>query len=217
MAGCTPNMPAPAQRPAAPDRVRHTLPQSFGYAWNGLVETALRGRNFRIQLGLGVLVCAFAAVAPLAAGERALLLLCAALVLAAEALNSALEAAVDLASPGPSEGARIAKDAAAGAVLALSAGSVLVFAVLAGEIAPALAALAPRLVLPATGALGAALAAGLLPAPWPRPVAIDAALAIGGAAGVVPVAVAASSQAGTAGAALLLAVAFAAVVRRGRA
>ncbi len=203
-------------REPPPERIRHTLPRSFGYAWNGLVEAALRERNFRIHLGLGVLACAFTAVAPLQAAERALLLLCAALVLAAEASNSALEAVVDLVSPGPAEGARIAKDAAAGAVLVLSAGSVLVLAMIAGAAAPGLAALGAALAPAAAGALATSLAAGLLPVPWPRPVAVDLALAVGGAAGLVPVARSAGSEAGTAGAALLLAVALAAVVRRRR-
>jgi diacylglycerol kinase (ATP) len=109
-------------RPAPPVKGAHGLARSFGWAWTGLVETAQRERNLRVQLAAGVLVSSFAAVAPLAALERALLLLCVAAVVAAEAGNSALEAVVDLAAPGLDERARIAKDAAAGAVLALAAG-----------------------------------------------------------------------------------------------
>lgn len=111
----------------APDRP--PLWRSFGHAWNGLVDAAITQRNMRIHLVAGVLACAFAASAPLAATERAAILLCAALVVAAEAANTALEALVDLHGGPPSEPGRIAKDAAAGAVLALAAASVLVLAV----------------------------------------------------------------------------------------
>jgi len=92
---------------------RHGLLRSFSFAWAGLAEGAARDRNLRIHLALGVLAGALAARAPLAPAERAVLLVCIALVVAAEAANSALEAAVDLASPGRDERARAAKDAAA--------------------------------------------------------------------------------------------------------
>jgi len=111
-----------------------TLWRSFGHAWDGLVDSARGGRNMRIHLVAGVLAGSFAAIAPLAPEGRALILLCTALVIAAEAANTSLEGLVDLWGGGaPSEGARIAKDAAAGSVLALAAASVVVFALLASE------------------------------------------------------------------------------------
>lgn len=85
----------------------------------------------RIHLVAGVLAGAFATVAPLSAAERALVVLCVALVIAAEAGNTALEALVDLHGGPPSEPARLAKDAAAGAVLALAGASVAVFVLVA--------------------------------------------------------------------------------------
>lgn len=211
--------PAPPEAPpAAPPRRAsgHGLLGSFGFAWTGLAETALRDRNFRVHLALGALAAAVAAVAPLGAAGRALLLLCVALVPAAEAANSALEAAVDLACPRRDERARIAKDAAAAAVLALAAGSVLVAAAVVGPVLPQLLAAWPRLAPAALGALGTALAAGLLPAPGERAGAADLALAAGGAAGLVPVALAAEAQAGTVAAALLLAIAADAARRKRR-
>ncbi|HEX9049066.1 MAG TPA: diacylglycerol kinase, partial [Anaeromyxobacter sp.] len=122
----------PGTERAPAERGRHGLLRSFAFAWAGLAEGAVRDRNLRIHLGLGVLASALAARAPLEPVERALLLACVAGVIAAESMNSALEAAVDLASPRWSERARIAKDAAAGAVLALAAGSVLVLAAIVG-------------------------------------------------------------------------------------
>jgi diacylglycerol kinase (ATP) len=108
-----------------------TLWRSFGHAWNGLVDAANGQRNMRIHLVAGVLVGSFAATVRVEAMERAILVLCIGLVLAAEALNTALEAAVDLHGGQPSERARVAKDAAAGAVLLLAAASVAVFALTA--------------------------------------------------------------------------------------
>ncbi len=200
------------------------LRASLGFAWDGLAEGAVRDRNLRIHLGLGALVGAFVAQAPLAPGERGLLVLCVAAVVAAEAANSALEAAVDLASPGLDERARVAKDSAAGAVLALAAGSVLAFlAVLGGRVAE-LAAwardLAPGAALRlVAAALAAALGAALLAAPAPRPRAAELLLLAGGAAGVAVLAASASAAglAGAATAALCLAVGAAGAARRRRA
>jgi diacylglycerol kinase (ATP) len=186
---------------------RHPLRASFRFAWDGLVEGAVRDRNLRIHLGLGALAGAFVALAPLAGAERGLLVLCVALVIAAEAANSALEAAVDLASPGRSERARVAKDSAAGAVLAVAAGSVLALAAVAGPRVAALAGWARGVgVVPALGAAAVAAAAGLLPSPGRSPLAA-ASLGALGIAGLVLVGARAESQAGTAVAALCLAVA----------
>ena len=201
---------------------RRSLHASFGFAWDGLTEGAVRDRNLRIHLGLGALVGAFVARAPLAPVERAVLVLCIAAVVAAEAANSALEAAVDLASPGLDERARISKDSAAGAVLALAAGSVLVFVAIAGPRAAELAAWAgaipPGAALRlAAAAAAAALAASLLPAPAQRPAAADLLLGAGGVAGVAVLASSPPGAAGAAAAALCLAVgAGGAAKRRGR-
>jgi diacylglycerol kinase (ATP) len=200
---------------------RRPLWSSFRFAWDGLVEGAVRDRNLRIHLGLGVLAGAFAARAPLAPAERALLALCVAAVLAAEAMNSAIEAAVDLASPGFDERARIAKDSAAAAVLALAAGSVLAFLAIAGGRLGELAAWA-RSVRPAAAvalaaaALVAAVAAALLPAPGQRPRGIDMLLLAAGAAALAVLARGAASLTGVATAALCLAVAAGGASRRRR-
>jgi diacylglycerol kinase (ATP) len=192
----------------------HTLPRSFAFAWNGLAEAAVRERNFRIHLALGILAGVFAARAPLVTAERALVLLCIALVLAAEATNSALEAVVDLASPRWSEGARVAKDAAAGAVLALSGGSLLVLAAVALPRLHAIAAAAPLHALPALGALAASAAALALPAPFARPWAADVLLAAAALAGLFLASRGAASAAAIGAAASCLAIAVGGAARR---
>lgn len=103
------------------------------HAFEGLVLAWRTQRNFRIQIVLAIVaVAVFAALrAPVLA--FAILALTIALVLAFEAMNTALEALVDLVSPERHALAKAAKDAAAGAVLiaalgALAVGSLLVLA-----------------------------------------------------------------------------------------
>ncbi len=71
--------PQPRERPA---RTRHTLVQSFRWAWDGLGGATVRERNMRIHLALGVLASAAASIVPMDGAERALLLLAVALVVA---------------------------------------------------------------------------------------------------------------------------------------
>jgi diacylglycerol kinase len=135
--------------------------RSVGYAWNGLLEASAQ-RNMRIHLVAGILAGAFAALAPLDGVERALIALCTALVIAAESANTALEALVDLHGGPPSEPARISKDAAAGAVLALAAGSVAVFLLLVAGRWDELCGSWRELWAPGAAGLGLAAVAALL-------------------------------------------------------
>ena len=114
--------------------------------------------------------------------ERLALLACVGAVLAAEAFNTAVEAAVDLATETFHEKARIAKDAAAGAVLVLSSISVLVLLAVLLAHAPSLAEQSSRIARQLwVGVPLAACASALL---WrsSRSRAIDAVLAIVGLA-----------------------------------
>ncbi|WP_102125091.1 diacylglycerol kinase [Deinococcus planocerae] len=96
---------------------------SAGFAWAGVVHSYRVQANFRIEVWAGMLAVGLAVFlhAPLAP-----ILLACALVLSLELLNTALEAVVDLASPGLHPLAKVAKDAAAGAVLVASGGALLV-------------------------------------------------------------------------------------------
>src|SRR5574341_1122004 len=58
-----------------------SLLRSFGFAWDGLAASVRGQRNMRIHLVAGILAGSFAAVAPLAGAERALVVLCTALVI----------------------------------------------------------------------------------------------------------------------------------------
>lgn len=208
----------PNARPdPGPRRTRHSLAQSFRWAWAGLAGAAVRERNMRIHLALGVLSGAAASLLPVTGGERALLLLAVALVVAGEAANSALEAVVDLVSPAWNARARVAKDAAAGAVLALAGGSVVVLLAVALPVLPLIRQRWSTILPGAAGAAMAALASWLLPGPARRPAAADVALVLLGGGGLALAACFAEASAGIAAAALLLAVAAGGAVRRRRA
>ncbi len=100
------------------------LLRSFGYAFQGVVACLLGERNFRIHTLAGAMAIAMGAYYRLSGTQWAVLLLAIALVLCCEAVNTAVEAAVDLVSPGEHPLAKLAKDCAAGAVLLAAAGSV---------------------------------------------------------------------------------------------
>jgi undecaprenol kinase len=81
----------------------------------------------KVHCGLAVIVLIAAAIFRLPPGSWMLLLLAITLVLAAELLNTAIEATIDLISPDVHPLAKKAKDTAAGAVLLTA-----VFAVITG-------------------------------------------------------------------------------------
>ncbi len=99
--------------------------ESFGYAWRGICETA-QGRNFKVQAGVGVLALVLGAIFQISVYEWIAVLVCIGMVLGSECFNTSIENVVDLASPEIHPLAKIAKDAAAGAVLCFSISSLLV-------------------------------------------------------------------------------------------
>ncbi len=109
-----------------PDRHRGTLRSSFRYAFSGLWWTLKTQRNMRIHLALGIVAGLLGIVLGLSSGEFAVLALTITVVMAAEMVNTVIEAAVDLASPEYHPLAKIAKDVAAGAVLLTAIGAVVV-------------------------------------------------------------------------------------------
>lgn len=109
---------------------KHTLSQSFKFAFNGLKAAIVKGRNFRIQLFLGVLAILLGLILKLRLDEWLELSIVITFVLILEIMNTAIEALVNLVSPEIKEQAKLAKDVAAAAVLAASIGSVIVGALL---------------------------------------------------------------------------------------
>jgi len=105
---------------------QQSLGRSFICAASGLFRVLLYERNARIEVCVALLVGAAAAFFRVSGWQLAAVLLCIFGVLSLEILNSAVEAVVDLASPGQHPLAKHAKDAAAGAVLMAALGSVVI-------------------------------------------------------------------------------------------
>jgi diacylglycerol kinase len=110
--------------------------RSFGYAFDGLRWLVRTQPNFRIHLVIALLAVLLALALHLSLAELGLLALTIGLVLALEALNSALEALCDVASPTYHALIKVAKDVSAAGVLLASFSAVVV----------GLALFAPRLL-----------------------------------------------------------------------
>ena len=106
--------------------------RSFGFAGAGIVALIQTQPNARVHVAVGTLAAWLAYVLALSPLECAVLALTMGLVLVSEAINSAIEAAVDLASPAIHPIARQAKDMAAGAVLLSAVTALIVGLVLFG-------------------------------------------------------------------------------------
>lgn len=103
-----------------------SLLRSFGFALEGISYLIRTQRSAQIEVAIGVVVIAVATWLRISALEWAVLILAMALVLALEALNTAIELAVTLASPERHPLAKAAKDVAAAMVLIAAIGSVVV-------------------------------------------------------------------------------------------
>ncbi len=90
------------------------LKQTFTYAFAGLKSAWLNEANFRIEVSIALLISLLALWLKVSLVP---ILLCSALVLSLELINSALESLVDLASPSFHPLAKRVKDTAAAAVL----------------------------------------------------------------------------------------------------
>jgi diacylglycerol kinase len=99
--------------------------KSFVFALTG-IKDGLVGRNFRVQLVIGLLVVFFAWYLDVQVMEWIALVLSIVMVLSLELFNTALEALADGLSKDHNEGIRKAKDMAAGAVLVASIGAAIV-------------------------------------------------------------------------------------------
>ncbi len=90
---------------------------SFGFAFKGIMFAAKNERNFRVHICMTVYVLIFAILGTPPRNDMARLVLCFGLVMGAELVNTAIEKLCDAVTEEKNEKIRIAKDAAAGAVL----------------------------------------------------------------------------------------------------
>ena len=113
-----------------------TIVESFNFAIEGIIHVLRTQRNMRIHfaIAMGVLVAALAF--DVSRLELIALLLAIAFVLIAEMVNTAIEAAVDVASTSFDPMAKLAKDIGAGAVLIAAVNAIAVgYLVFSGQVA----------------------------------------------------------------------------------
>ena len=123
-----------------------TILDSFNFAFEGIIHVLRTQRNLRLHFAIAFVVLVLALVVNVTKLELIALLISVTFVLIAEMLNSALEAAIDIATTSFDPMAKLAKDIAAGAVLIASINAVAVgYLVFAGKVADRSAHLLDRL------------------------------------------------------------------------
>jgi diacylglycerol kinase (ATP) len=129
-----------------PGRRVPSLLESFNYAFQGVIHVVRTQRNMRIHLLVATLVLVAALVSDVSRLELIALLIAISFVLIAEMVNSAIEAAVDIASTSFDPMAKLAKDVAAGAVLIAAINAIAVgYLVFSGALAERSSRLLDRL------------------------------------------------------------------------
>ena len=91
--------------------------RGFGFAFEGMVHAAQSERNMRVHILIALAVVALGLTLGLSLIEWAVIALAMSGVFTSEMMNTAVEYLTDVASPELHPLAKIAKDAAAGAVL----------------------------------------------------------------------------------------------------
>lgn len=112
------------------DRERYSLGSAFSNAGAGIVYALRTQRNMKIHLAVGLVAIVLGFVLQIDAASWLAIIVCIALVIALECMNTAIESVVDLVSPRYHELAKRAKDCAAGAVFIAAIGAVVVEAVI---------------------------------------------------------------------------------------
>src|SRR3954468_5126879 len=100
-----------------PQRRAPSIIESFNFAFEGIIHVLRTQRNMRIHFGVAVAVLIAGLAVDVSRLELIALLLAISFVLIAEMINTALEAAIDVATTSFDPLAKLAKDIAAGAVL----------------------------------------------------------------------------------------------------
>ena len=113
-----------------------SLIESFNYAFEGIIHVLRTQRNMRIHFAVALVVLIAGLAVDVSRLELIALLLAIAFVLIAEMLNTALEAAIDVATTSFDPMAKLAKDIAAGAVLIATVNAIAIgYLVFSGQVA----------------------------------------------------------------------------------
>lgn len=90
---------------------------SFKYAFNGIIRTIKEERNIKIHILAVIVVLIMGTIYKISIIEWIVCIILFGIVISSEIINTSIERAVDLVSKEKSDLAKMAKDAAAGAVL----------------------------------------------------------------------------------------------------
>jgi diacylglycerol kinase len=107
-----------AASPAAGGKNKR-LTDSFRHAFDGVAGGLKGERNMIVHFGVMALVTVFGFLLKLSEGEWLACVILFGLVIGMELINTAIETTVDICMPAPDPRARLAKDTAAGAVMAV--------------------------------------------------------------------------------------------------
>ena len=99
------------------------LINSFKYAFEGVISSFKTERNMKIHIFVMILVITAGILLKINRYEWIICVLCFAMVIGGELLNTAIETVVDIAMPYKNEKAKNAKDVSAGAVLVFAIGA----------------------------------------------------------------------------------------------
>ena len=108
--------------------------RSFGYAFAGIAHVLRTQHNAWIHAAITLAVILLALWLGVSSTDWAILILAMMVVWVAEFVNTAVEAAIDLAGPEFQPLAKVAKDVAAGAVLVAAVGAVVVGLLILGPL-----------------------------------------------------------------------------------
>ena len=103
---------------------------SFGYAFKGIADLMRNQFHAQVHIFGAILAILFGFYFNISPIEWCIIVLCIGMVVAAEAMNTAIEYIVDMVSPEYHELAGKAKDVAAGAVLLVAISAALVAAII---------------------------------------------------------------------------------------
>lgn len=109
---------------------------SFKYAFSGLFHALLNEANFRVHILFTIITIWLGFYFEITRIEWALVVISSVLLLSAEMINTTVEAIMDHMFPEYHEVAKVVKDLAAGFVLTVAVGTLLVFVILFGERLP---------------------------------------------------------------------------------
>jgi diacylglycerol kinase (ATP) len=113
-----------------------TIIDSFNFAFEGIIHVLRTQRNLRIHFAIAFAVLILALIVDVTKMELIALLISVTFVLIAEMLNTAVEAAIDIATTSFDPMAKLAKDIAAGAVLIAAINAIAVgYIVFSGKVA----------------------------------------------------------------------------------